>query len=307
MRTVIVGAGAMGSLFGFLLYRAGRTVWLVDSYRELVDHVQRSGLRLEGLSGEQRIKIPITADITEIDGADLIILFVKAYDTAQAMADVRPLIRDKTLVLTLQNGIGNVEIIAESIGKRRTLAGTTAHGATVLGLGYIRHAGTGETIIGSLSNDTADKARLVHDFLEDAGITVQITDDVTGLLWSKLLINVGINALTGITGLPNGGLLEYPESRHLMQQAVREAHQVAMKKGIPLAYEDPEQKVAAVCQATARNISSMLQDLRNHKRTEIDYINGAVVTEGIRCGLSLPVNQALTNLIQAIQAQRLSP
>jgi 2-dehydropantoate 2-reductase len=168
-------------------------------------------------------------------------------------------------------------------------------------MGHVRHAGVGETVIGAMEPDNRDRLARLQEFLQSAGIAVQITGDVTGVLWSKLLVNVGINALTGITGLPNGGLLDYPETRHLMREALREAHLVAQKKGITLAYADPEQKVTSVCTATAQNISSMLQDLRNRKRTEIDYINGAVVAEGIRCGLSLPVNQALTNVIHAIE------
>ena len=298
MRVVIVGAGAMGCLFGFLLYRAGKNVWLLDKHPELTRHIREKGLTVEGASGKHIVSIPITTKVDDIQWADLIIIFVKAYDTAQAMLDAKPLIRQDSVVLTLQNGIGNVEAIVNVVGKEKTIAGTTAHGATVLGPGHIRHAGTGETIIGELHGQQTERLAAIRNFLGSAGIAVNVTQDVTSLLWSKLLINAGINPLTGITGLPNGALLDFEETRKIMHRAVNEAKDVASRKGIRLIYEDHLQKVESVCQATSRNISSMLQDLRNKKKTEIDFINGALVKEGSGAGIVMPINQALTYLIR---------
>ncbi len=302
MRVVIVGAGAMGSLFGFFLNAAGKNVWLLDNHPGLTHHITTHGLALEGISGNHRVFLPITTSPADIEWADLIIIFVKAYDTAQAIADVRPLVKEDSVVLTLQNGIGNVETIVREVGEDKTCAGTTAHGATVLGPGHVRHAGKGETIIGAIRGEAPDRLERVRAFLKSAGIAVNTTKDVTGLLWSKLLINVGINPLTAITGLRNGDLLYFSESREIMHRAVLEARDVAAKKGIQLVYDNPLQKVESVCEATAENISSMLQDLRSKKRTEIDYINGAVVGEGQKIGLPLPVNQALTHLIHTLEA-----
>lgn len=302
MRVVIVGAGAMGSLFGFLLRVAGKDVWLLDNHPGLTEQVRKHGLRVEGISGDHRLAIPITTRVDDIAWGDLIIIFVKAYDTAQAIVDARPLMQEHSLVLTLQNGIGNVEAITRAIGAEKVIAGTTAHGATVLGPGHIRHAGKGETVIGELSGQTTSRLNQVRSFFEEAGITVHTTTDVTGLLWSKLLINVGINPLTGITGLPNGGLLAYPETREIMDRAVQEGQEVASRQGIRLVYPDALAKVESVCEATAGNISSMLQDLRNRKRTEIDYINGAVVRLGKELGIPTPVNDVLTNLIRVYEA-----
>ena len=298
MRVVIVGAGAMGCLFGFLLFKAGKNIWLLDKHPELTRHIREKGLTVEGASGKHAVSIPITTKVDDIEWADLIIIFVKAYDTAQAMLDAKPLIRQDSVVLTLQNGIGNVEAIVNVVGKEKTIAGTTAHGATVLGPGHIRHAGTGETIIGELHGRQTERLAKIQDFLGSAGIAVNSTQDVTSLLWSKLLINAGINPLTGITGLPNGALLDFEETRKIMHRAVNEAKEVASRKGIRLIYEDHLQKVDSVCRATARNISSMLQDLRNSKKTEIDFINGALVKEGSGAGIVMPINQALTYLIR---------
>ena len=203
--------------------------------------------------------------------------------------------------MTLQNGIGNVEAIIKVAGKERVIAGTTAHGATVLGPGHIRHAGSGETVIGELNGQITDRLEKIKTLFESAGIVTQITSDVTGLLWSKLLINVGINPLTGITGLRNGELLDYNETRDIMHRAVDEAKEVVSKKGIQLIYEDHLKKVDSVCQATSQNVSSMLQDLRKRKKTEIDFINGVISKEGNNLGIKTPINQALTNLIHACE------
>ncbi|MBW1679694.1 MAG: 2-dehydropantoate 2-reductase, partial [Deltaproteobacteria bacterium] len=301
---VIVGAGAMGSLFGFLLHKAGKDVWLLDKHTDLTRHIQKNGLRVEGISGDHQVPIPIATNVDEIQWGNLIIIFVKAYDTAQAILDVRPLIGQESMVLTLQNGIGNVEAISKVAGETKTIAGTTAHGATVLGPGHIRHAGRGETIIGELNGQRTERLDRIQNFFESAGIPTQLTHDVPSLLWSKLLINVGINPLTGITGLRNGELLDFEETREIMHRAVDEAKKVVSRKGIRLMYEDHLRKVDSICQATARNISSMLQDLRKKKRTEIDFINGIISREGNSLGIETPINQALTHLIHCRETQQ---
>ncbi|HPD61621.1 MAG TPA: 2-dehydropantoate 2-reductase, partial [Thermodesulfobacteriota bacterium] len=301
MRVAIVGAGAMGCLFGFFLHKAGKEVWLLEKYPDLVKQIRENGIRVEGISGDHHVFPPITAEAGEIKEADLILIFVKAFDTFQAIQSVKPLVGPDSMVLTLQNGIGNIEEIVKVVGTKPNIAGTTAHGATVLGLGHIRHAGTGETVIGELDGKKTSRLEKVKVFLESAGINVQITQDVTGLLWSKLLINVGINPLTGITGLRNGELLDYEETRAIMHRAVNEAKSVADRKGIRLVYYNHLQKVEAVCQATAQNVSSMLQDIRNKKKTEIDFINGAILREGKEFDMELPINQALTHLIHLME------
>jgi 2-dehydropantoate 2-reductase len=298
MRIVIVGAGAMGSLFGFLFRRAGIDVWLLDKHPQLSNHIKEYGLRVEGISGDHRLSIPITTDAGEIGQTDLIIIFVKSYDTNQAISDARPLIGQRSVVLTLQNGIGNVEAIAKVAGAERTMAGTTAQGATMLGPGHIRHAGIGETIIGELNGNRTERLERIRDVLCSAGLDVKFTQDITGLLWSKLLINAGINPLTGITGLRNGQLTDYEETMKIMERVLVEAGKVISRKAIHLAYEDPISKVTSVCKATAANMSSMLQDLLNRKKTEINYINGVIAREGEQAGINTPINRALTHLIQ---------
>ncbi|MBN2467838.1 MAG: ketopantoate reductase family protein [Deltaproteobacteria bacterium] len=298
MRTVIVGAGAMGCLFGFFLRRVGKDVWLFDTDKELIAHIQRKGIRVEGASGTHRVPISATNDCSEIEWADLIIIFVKSYSTSQAIHDVKSLVGRESVLLTLQNGIGNVERITEVVAKKQVIAGTTAHGATSLGLGHIRHAGEGETLIGELDGRRTVRLDTIRRLFESAGIIVQTTNDVTGILWSKLLVNAGINPLTAITGLRNGQLLDFEETRNIMHRTVDEGMEIAAGKGISLVYADYRNKVDSVCVATADNISSMLQDLTKGKKTEVDFINGFIAKE--EKGLT-PINRTLTRLIHFIE------
>jgi len=199
--------------------------------------------------------------------------------------------------------LGNIDLIRTEIGDQNVVAGTTAHGATMLGPGKMRHAGSGKTIIGELDGSLSQRIQMIAQVLRDAELETEISGNVLGLVWDKLLVNVGINALTGITGLHNGELLKHPEIEALLEAAVEEAAAVAKAKGIILDDQDPVAHTKQVCTATAVNKSSMLQDVLNHKQTEINMINGAIVREGMALGISTPVNMVLTNLITFIQKQ----
>lgn len=301
MKIVIVGAGAMGSLFAYFLSKTGEEVWFLDKYQERVDKLIRDGLIVEGISGDHVVHLNQTTDAADIGKADIIILCVKAYDTETATKDALPLVGPNTCFLTLQNGSGNIAIISGIVGKNRVVGGTTSQGATVLGLGHIRHAGVGETTIGELDGRPSKRINTISDVFNSAGIETRITDDVEGLIWSKLLINVGINALTAVLRLRNGELVKHERAREILRASVEEAVSILKGKGINLAYDDPIKKVEDVCRATATNISSMLQDVLRAKKTEIDYINGAIVDEGKKLGVPVPINKTLTNLVRTIE------
>jgi 2-dehydropantoate 2-reductase len=226
---------------------------------------------------------------------------VKSYDTEHVIYDTAPFIKKGTLVLTVQNGLGNVEKIARSLGMENTLGGITAQGATYLGSGKIRHAGKGETIIGTLSEKRRTEVEKIAQIFNDAGIETYVTDNVTGIIWSKAVINAAINPLTAILRLRNGELLQYPEAREIMKETVEEAVAVARAKDIKLKWPDPVAQTERVCKATAKNYSSMLQDILKHKKTEIDFINGAIVCEGESLGIPAPVNNTLTQLVKAFE------
>jgi len=229
--------------------------------------------------------------------ADLIIVFVKATATEDAMRGALLLVEEKTTVLTLQNGLGNVEKLCGVVPASRVIAGTTGHGATLLGPGKVRHAGVGDTIIGELDGSRSNRIEVIVALLEKAGMAAKISTNVLGLIWTKLIVNVGINALTAVTGLKNGRLADFPETEALMKGAIEEAYSVAKRKGIALEIDEPFEHTRDIAKKTAANRSSMLQDILAKRPTEIAVINGAVVEEGKKLGIPTPVNSMLTSLI----------
>lgn len=300
MQIAVVGAGAMGSLFGGNL-SAVADVMLLDPWAEHVATMQRDGLRIVELDGSETI-VPVTAttDPAAVPTVDLAIIFVKAHATRQASLWASRFLAPDGLALTLQNGVGNAETMAGVLGADRVVAGVTSHGATLLGPGHVRHAGKGPTHIATRP-EIAAKLSDVAAVFEQAGFEVHLSDDLESLVWGKLIINVGINALTGILRVPNGQLVEIPAAGELMAQAVAEAVAVCRAKGIELPYDDPLGRVQEVARATATNRASMLQDVLRGVPTEIGVINEAIVREGGRLGLDTPVNQFIVTTIQAIE------
>lgn len=301
MKIVIIGPGAMGCLFAAFLSKAKDEVWLLDKNKERAEKISGQGINLEGVSGDWQVRPRVTAKVQEIGQADLIILAVKSYHTQEAILGAKPLLGEKAQVLTLQNGIGNLEIISECVGSDRVIGGTTNEGATLLAVGSIRHAGRGETVIGRPDGKIPVELRNIRDLFNGVGLETRISRDIKGLLWSKLIINVGINALTAITRLNNGRLIEFEGTRKILRLAVTEAIRIAKRKRIKLIYDDPLAKVEAVCEATAGNISSMLQDVLRKRRTEIDFINGVIVRLGQELGIEVTVNALLTDLVKTIE------
>ena len=302
MKIVIIGAGAMGGLFAARLAAAGEDVSVVDVWAEHVEAIRTQGLILE--TGEGVIKaLPAAASRSEdlAVAADLVIILVKSAMTAAAARSAQELLPPAGRVLTLQNGLGNAETIAAVVGAEKVLAGTTAQGATLLGPGRIRHGGRGDTHIGRLAGPADDFCREAAAILTRAGIPAFAEDAVQSLIWGKLVINAGINALTALLRYGNGQLNDHEETRELVKLAVAEAVQVAAAAKIPLPYGDAVEKVLAVAAATATNRSSMLQDILHGRVTEIDAINGALVREGLRLAVPTPVNRTLTLLIQALE------
>ncbi len=301
MKIAIIGAGAMGSLFGGRLALAGEEVWLLDVWEEHVRTINDKGLTIAAAGGDIVARPKATTRTEDIGTAELVIVFVKSTATAKAAGTAAGLLGPDTAVLTLQNGYGNAEAIAAAVGAGRVIAGTTAQGATLLGPGRIMHGGSGETHIGELGGGLTARLQKIATCLTRAGIPTIADDNVASLIWGKLIVNVGINALTGITGLKNGELADHEETRQVLALAVEEAVKVADAAGVKLPYGDPVEKVLAVAVATAQNRSSMLQDLSGGRMTEIEAINGALVREGERYGVATPVNRVLTLLIKALE------
>lgn len=302
MEIVIIGAGAMGGLLATLLAPLV-PISLLTTNAKHAEAINQDGLALTGPDG--RIRRTAARALTDPGQygrrADLIIVCTKARSTPQASEVARRMLAEDGLVLTLQNGLGNLEQIEAAVGPSRAAAGITAQAATLLGPGQVRHAGSGPTVLAA-GPGQAEKIAAIAVLFNQAGIPTTVSEDGQALLWSKLIVNVGINALTAVLRVPNGTLAEVPQCEAIMAQAVAEAEAVARAMGIALPGENPLERVRQVCQATSANHSSMLQDILKGRPSEIDVINGAVVRKGLEYGVPTPVNQLLTELIKALEA-----
>lgn len=300
VRIGVIGAGAMGCLYGAYLSRVTEVV-LFDLWEAHVEAMRKEGLVLEELDGSQeRFHLPATTEVGEVGKIDVALVFVKSHQTAWAAEVAQAVLQPEGIAVTLQNGVGNREVLAQAVGEERVVQGVTSHGATLLGPGRVRHAGCGPTYL-ALSSTTSGWVQQLAELFRAAGLEVHLSQDLDELIWGKLLINVGINALTAILRVPNGQLVEIPPAREVMGLAVQEAAAVTGALGIRLPYPDPVARAEEVCRATAANRSSMLQDVLRGSPTEIDVINGAIVRQGERLGLPTPVNKMLTLLVKAIE------
>lgn len=300
MNFLIVGPGAMGCLFAARLKTAGHDVTLLDYKPERAERIRLQGIEVTGVTGEFRVAVPAVAGRGP-DDADVAVICVKAVNTAAAAGEIKPWLSPAARVLTLQNGLGNVEILEEVFGRGRVLGGVTSEAATLLGPGRIRHAGRGQTHMGALAPGPGPVAGIVSAF-NSAGFETHAAEDVEGLIWGKLIVNVGINALTALTRLRNGRLPDVEGAREVMAEAVGEAEAVARARGVRLPYPDPLKRVIEVCRSTAENVASMLQDILNERKTEVDFINGAIDREGSNLAIHTPVNRTLARLIRAIES-----
>lgn len=299
MKIAILGAGAMGSLFGGYLAKSNNQVYLIDINEGHVEAINTKGLIIRRQDDELIINdIKATTKPNELGEVDLLIVFVKSTVTKQAMEGVKEIISDKTIIMTLQNGIGNIEKIKEVMPENKIFAGTTSNGSTMVECGIVYHAGKGKTTIGDINGLISDELKGINDIFNSVGIETSITDNPIGLIWDKLLVNIGINALTAVTGFKNGMLLDYDESERILELSVKEALAVANKLGIKLNISDPIEHTKEICRITKDNTSSMLQDVINNKTTEIDMINGAIVQYGESLGVITPINLMLRNLVK---------
>jgi len=303
MHILILGAGALGSLLGARLSQADRVrISLLTTDRQHVLAIRQDGLTVEELDGSTRCyRLPaFDAPHTLEEAPDLVLVSVKTHSIEGAVSSVVDRCHAATLFLTLQNGIGNWERIARLVGEGSVLVGTTAQGATLLAPGRIRHGGNGPTYLGEPDGPPSPRVLAVVEKFRQAGLTAESREGMAQLIWEKLHVNVGINAITALTGIRNGFIAAMPVARELCRAAVEEAMRVARAKGFVMP-EDMVERVLAIAQATAVNRSSMGQDVDHRKRTEIDAINGAIVALGEQLHLSTPVNQTLVQLVKILE------
>ena len=303
MHIAVIGPGGIGCLFAGLLAEAGHEVTLVDRRPERAALIAREGLVIEGNGQERTVALRASAFPAACGPAELIILCVKAHETAGTAPSVSALAAPGAKLLCLQNGLGRPDVFGRIPGKDCLFAGVTTHGTTVLGLNHVRHAGAGQTVIGALGHDRPG-AEALAKFFSEAGIESAATADTDGMLWSKLVINAAICPVSVLAGQPNGELIRAGHWRDLLRRAAEESAAVAAARGVRLAFPDPVLATEEVCRKTAPNLSSMLQDVRRGRRTEIDEINGAIVRAATELGLEAPVNRMLCEKIVEIERRK---
>ena len=295
-----MGAGGVGSVFGGRLAAAGHEVWLVHRRREVVDALLRDGLRLDGPDSSTCVTVVHAADDTgEVGPVDLVLILTKSTDTRAAAESARCLVSAHTLVVTLQNGLGNLETIAEVLGVERTLLGMTYVGAALLGPGHARLTAAGKTFLGEPNGTRSERVEQLAQSLSMAGLPTEATDRLWEMVWGKLVINAALNATCALTGASGESALRSPAAYDLLGLVAEETAAVASALGIRLPYPDPAARVRQHCRDVGPSKPSMLQDVERGRPTEIEAINGAVVREGRRLNVPTPYNQALLLLVKA--------
>ncbi|ADH87154.1 ketopantoate reductase family protein [Desulfurivibrio alkaliphilus] len=307
LNLAVVGPGALGCLLAARLHLAGACrVRLVDHDAGRAATLNRQGIILEGPAAPSAspLPIPVTADYADTAGCSAVIFCVKSLTLPQALADAVPFADPATPFITFTNGISHLEQLCRLRGRCLPVPGICTAGATLLAPGRVRPGGPGTLTMGHVdsasshwAHNLADPLHQISQTFRQAGFDTRISTNIQRELWHKLLVNVGINALTVVHDCPNGRLLEIPAARQQMALAVNEAAAVAEASGIALGM-DPLAMVEEVCRRTATNISSMLQDIRQHRATEIMAINGEIVRRAHQLGMTAPANEELTKAIK---------
>lgn len=293
MNVIIIGTGAMACLFGARL-SAEIPVTLVGSWHAQIDTLNRHGLRLTELDGSgHTVALRASAEPASLLPADVAFVLVKSTQTQQAAQRLTACLKADGLAITLQNGLGNGDLLAEALGRERVAVGTTSQGANLTRLGELTHAGNGPTVLGAMAHPLLP---LAAAWLNRAGLPTTISAEAQRQIWGKLAVNCAINPLTALFDVDNGVLAEDNELRRIMQATAEEVAAVAQMRGIGLPYPSASDQALRVARATAANVSSMRQDLRRGTPTEIEAICGTLVAAA-PAEVAVPLNTQLRNWV----------
>jgi 2-dehydropantoate 2-reductase len=300
MRITVVGAGAMGASYGGHLARTGHEVALLDTWRDHVDAINRDGLRVDGVLGDHRIKVPASAapnGLARDRGADVAIVFVDANNTAKAAESLTGLLAPDGFAITFQNGIGNIEKLQAALGPERVLGGSSMCSAASRGPGHVTLTHMGTTSVGETHGADSPRVQALLDALRGAGFEAEHEPNVMGLIWQKFVVNCATNAIAATTGLRGGEIVRLPELNAFQDRVLDEIMAVTRAKGIRLPNPDIAAKAKANCHKKF-NKPSMLQHVEAGRRTEIEALNGALIREAQALGIPTPNNEALVALLK---------
>ena len=299
MNIVIFGAGAIGSFFGSMLSKNSNV--LLIGRKPHINAIKKNGLNIGGKTC-LKVKINAVTSVSDVSFfPDLLILTVKSYDTESAIIQAKKIIKNKTIVLTLQNGLDNIDILKKHLSLDQIIVGITTHGVLFNKPGFIRHTGTGTTILGEINGKKTRKIIDILNTFNNAGISTSISNNIIEEIWSKVIINSSINTLTTFFQCKNGNLLKNPVLEKLVERICNESTNIAKTNGIQLSSINMINKTKEVIRNTSENNSSMLQDFNKGKKTEIDSINGRLIEIGRNFNIDVSFNEILVHSIKTLR------
>lgn len=298
MKTVIIGAGAMGCLFAHHFFQCGIPLQLLEKESRTVEKIKEEGILFIDGEIETVSRVNIGRDPHVLSGADIIYIFVKGHQMEGLLHSIKDNVKNTALLVSMQNGLSHPEMLSKTLPSIEPIFGTTSYGAAKESLNRVRAGGAGQCVIGAKHRESAER---VKEHLTGGGFDVMITENPMEALWKKAIINAGINPLGAILGVTNGQIPANSHSALLQENLVNEAVTAASLEGFPFHKEEMIQAVRKVCERTASNRCSMLQDISAGRNTEIENINGHMVKTAKRHGIELPVNRTICSLIKALE------
>lgn len=302
MKVAVVGGGAMGGVWAANLALAGNDVTVVDASPDVIGAVNERGLIVERGGASQTARVAATAEPAQLGPVDVVFFFVKAHHTRSAAGAARSLAGESSTVVSLQNGWGNADVLAETFSANQIVVGVTYHSATVKAPGTVAHTGTGETFLGPyVDGASLDRAEAVAELMQGAGFAATPTPEVKVEIWKKLVLNAATLPTAALTGLRAGQLGQPGEMLDLVDALAGEAVGVARALGYPIELEERVERIHRVLEGAGVGKASMLQDAEAHRKTEVEVINGAIVHTGRQQGVDVPLNQAMVALIHGLE------
>ena len=301
----VVGAGGMGALFGAILQDGGLPVVLVDTDAAHVAAITRDGLGIEGYGGDRMVRIAATTEAASVPRTDILLFQCKGYATREAARSVRHLAEGGAVAVSFQNGLGNEEVMAEELGADRVLGGNTAMAGMRLGPGRIRDFSRVPSHLGEMAGGLSDRARRIAETFTAAGLETHAAEDVVQTIWRKLLGNIAMSAISGVTDLTGAGALRVSALRETALRALHEAHGVAVALGVAVDLADAIRGLEAITTpgGTGDVKSSLCVDLLNRRPTEVDFIYGTVIARAEAAGVAVPTLKTLAALVKGLESK----
>ncbi len=305
MKICIVGTGAMGSVYAGLLGHAGNEVWAFDRWDEHIEAIRKKGLRVEGISGDHTVNINATSNISDVGDCDLVVIATKAMDVAPAAELAGGLLGRNAVVLTIQNGLGSSDIVADIIGSEKVIAGIAGgFGASIISPGHVHHNGMEFLHLGELNDPSTARLEEIAAVWRNAGFNVKTFDNFQQLTWQKLICNVCYSGTCTLTEMTIGEVMDDENAWQIASGCASEAYEVAKAKGIQIDFDDPVDYVRNFGSKIPHARPSMLLDHLAGRPCEIDVINGAIAVEGGKAGVATPFNTVVSALVRAKESNR---